>query len=213
MSRRRHLVDLTVATHSTALPRSLASEFPDLAAQWHPTRNRPLTPAEVYPKSGRRVTWMCPRDRTHVWEATVASRTSHGSRCPFCSHLRPSRSTSLRARCPPIAVEWRPTKNGSLTPNDVLPGSDRRVWWLCPKDKKHEWSATVGDRVRRGGGCPICSGRRVIRETSLRATHPRVAREWHPTKNGSLVPEGVRAGSNRFAYWRCSRDLRTNGRR
>ena len=33
----------------------LASLFPDLARQWHPEKNRPLTPSEVTPNSNRKV--------------------------------------------------------------------------------------------------------------------------------------------------------------
>ncbi|MBF0217854.1 MAG: zinc-ribbon domain-containing protein [Candidatus Omnitrophica bacterium] len=38
---------------------------------------------------------------------------------------------------PSLAKEWHPTKNGKLTPKDVTPGSDRKVWWQCKKG--HEW--------------------------------------------------------------------------
>ena len=32
-----------------------------------------------------------------------------------------------------------PTKNGNLTPNDILRHSGRRVWWKCDKGDDHEW--------------------------------------------------------------------------
>lgn len=37
---------------------------------------------------------------------------------------------------PELVREWHPTKNKDLIPNVVMPGSDRKVWWIC--DKKHE---------------------------------------------------------------------------
>ena len=37
---------------------------------------------------------------------------------------------------------------------DVMPNSDKKVWWKCRKG--HEWQATVGSR-NVGNGCPICN--------------------------------------------------------
>jgi len=55
---------------------------------------------------------------------------------------------------PEIAEQWHPTKNGDLRPENVTPGSDKKVWWLC--EKKHEWEATVGNRTSHQSGCPEC---------------------------------------------------------
>jgi len=61
---------------------SLASNYPEIAKQWHPTKNRALTPYDVSPHSGRKVWWIC--NRGHEWKATVNKRT-HGRGCPKCS--------------------------------------------------------------------------------------------------------------------------------
>jgi len=42
-----------------------------------------------------------------------------------------------------------------LTPEGVVAGSNKKVWWLC--DKGHEWCATIHNRSA-GSGCPHCSG-------------------------------------------------------
>ncbi len=52
-----------------------------------------------------------------------------------------------------LSEQWHPAKNGDLTPEDVLPGSHKRVWWQC--NKGHEWEAIICDR-NKGRGCPIC---------------------------------------------------------
>ena len=57
---------------------------PAVAAQWHPTLNGALTPADVTCGSKKRVWWQC--SEGHVWRAVVYSRT--GSRkcgCPVCA--------------------------------------------------------------------------------------------------------------------------------
>lgn len=101
-----------------------------------------------------------------------------------------------------IAREWHPTKNGSLTPCDVSVGSNRKVWWLCSKG--HAWPATVSER-NQGSGCPYCSDKKVKDENSLQTVNPSLAKEWHPTKNGSLTPRDVTANSHNQIWWLCSK--------
>ncbi|WP_396824476.1 zinc-ribbon domain-containing protein [Micrococcus yunnanensis] len=52
----------------------MADLRPDLAAQWHPTRNAPLTPHDVRPGSHKRVWWRSPGGQE--WESSVYNRTS-----------------------------------------------------------------------------------------------------------------------------------------
>ena len=91
---------------------------------------------------------------------------------------------------PEIASEWHPTKNGELKPDKVTYGSNKKVWWLCPKD--HSYDAIISDRTRKNPrGCPQCSGRRVSEGNDLLSLFPKIADEWHPTKNGDLKPDEV----------------------
>ncbi len=41
------------------------------------------------------------------------------------------------------------------------------------------------------------------RRGSLAVAHPLLARQWHPTKNGTLTPADVTAGSHQRVWWRC----------
>jgi hypothetical protein len=107
---------------------------------------------------------------------------------------------------PHLVREWHPTKNGALTPRDVLPGGKQKVWWRCRKDAAHEWEASIGARTGLGSSCPACAGRVATPTTCLRATHPGFAREWHPTKNGARTPENVKSRSKVLAWWRCQND-------
>lgn len=177
----------------------LASQRPDLAAQWHPTKNRGTTPAELLPGSRRKVWWVC--EKGHEWQATVKSRTG-GSGCPVCVNqaLRPG-VNDLAATHPELLAQWHPTKNGKLTPRDLTAGTRRRVWWVC--EKGHEWQAAVLSRAN-GAGCPVCSSKTVIPGENDLATHfPEIAAQWHPTKNGALTARSVSPYSNRKVWWRC----------
>lgn len=61
----------------------LESCYPDVAAEWHPTKNNGLKPDEVVYGSAKKVWWQC--SRGHEWEALVRSRTNMGHGCPHCS--------------------------------------------------------------------------------------------------------------------------------
>ena len=45
--------------HIVSPERSLAYQYPEIAAQWHPTKNGTLTPSMVFPCSDRLVWWVC----------------------------------------------------------------------------------------------------------------------------------------------------------
>ena len=60
----------------------LATVNPDLAAEWHPTKNGDLTPEDVTDASGKKVWWLCKNG--HDYEMAVYNR-KRGSGCPKCS--------------------------------------------------------------------------------------------------------------------------------
>lgn len=179
----------------------LASQMPELAAQWHPTKNRGVTPADIPLGSHHKAWWIC--DRGHEWQAMVKSR-ANGTGCPVCANRRLlSGENDLAATYPDLACQWHPSKNGKLTPRDIVAGSHKKVWWTC--ERGHEWQATVASRTSGGAGCPVCAGKLVIPgENDLASQFPAIAAEWHPTRNGSLAPDGVSPYSNRKVWWRCS---------
>lgn len=177
----------------------LATLYPDIAAEWHPTKNGALTPDQVKPGAKQKVWWRCAKG--HEWEAAVYSR-SNGVGCPYCKgkKVMPG-ETDLATTHPDLSAEWHPTKNGSLTPQDVSAGSHKLVWWQC--EQRHAWKASVKDRVR-GNGCPYCAGQRAIPgETDLQTLCPEVAKKWNMTKNAPLTPDKVSRYSNQKVWWQC----------
>ena len=179
---------------------SLATENANLAKQWHPTKNGELTPYDVTSHSGKRVWWIC--QRGHEWLSVVASR-SNGADCPYCAGQKVwAGFNDLETIYPKIGQEWHPTKNAPLTPREITTNSGQKVWWVC--NKGHEWQATVDSRTK-GSGCPYCIGRLPIEgETDLATTNPEIAAEWHPTKNGNLLPTMVSLGTHKKVWWRCA---------
>ena len=132
----------------------LAVLAPELAAEWHPTENKNLTPRHVSEFSHISVWWTCFKGHP-AYESTVANRTNKKSGCPYCSGNQSTPETSLAAVYPKVAAEWHPTKNENLSPNTETPSAAKCVWWLCSRCG-HEWKATVNNRVR-GSGCRRCN--------------------------------------------------------
>jgi hypothetical protein len=139
-----------------SLTNSLASTYPDIAAEWHPTKNGTLTPEQVVFGSHRVVWWKCPKGPDHEWDATIEYRTKQRNVCPFCRGLRISITNSLATLYPDLATEWHPTRNGNITPDKVVAKSTDKVWWQCSKGTGHEWDATIYSRIS-GSGCPYCN--------------------------------------------------------
>lgn len=131
----------------------LATMRPDLAAEWHPTKNGGRLPSEVTVSNGRKAWWLgaC----GHEWDSVVSSRTGQGVGCPVCSgHRTLTGFNDLATLQPLVAASWHPSKNGAVTPKEVNQFSNSSRWWLC--DQGHEWRSTVNNRSH-GQGCPFCS--------------------------------------------------------
>ncbi len=170
---------------------------PSLAAEWHPTKNKPLKPSEVTVNSNKNVWWLC--ERKHEWLEKISER-SKGNNCPYCSGRRVCKDNSLEFLNPKLAQEWHPFKNGLLEPSDVTTKSGKTVWWKC--EKGHVWKAKVYNRSY-GTTCPYCSNKKVCDDNSLENINPELAEEWHPSKNELLKPSDVVPHSNKKVWWKC----------
>ena len=103
-----------------------------------------------------------------------------------------------------LLCQWHPAKNGDHTPSNVPVGSSRKFWWM--DELGHEWEQSLYNRCARCSGCPICAGRVVLPGfNDLASKNPRLAAQWHPTKNGTLTPQEVRPGSSRKVWWLCEK--------
>ena len=79
------------------------------------------------------------------------------SGCPICANKEVLVGyNDLQTLYPSIAKEWHPSKNGKITPNQIVPGTHQKYWWLCPFG--HEYEASPENRTKlKGTGCPICA--------------------------------------------------------
>ena len=160
--------------------------------------NGDLTPQAVSHGSTREVWWRC--QKGHSWKSAVYVRTA-GKGCPYCGGRRVIPGfNDLASQNGELAAQWDVAKNAPLRPEEVTPGSHRKVWWLCRKG--HSWQAEIKSR-HSGKGCPVCAGRTAPGITDLKTVAPAAAVRWDPELNGRDTPDRVSAGSSRQAWWRC----------
>lgn len=183
-----------------APPATLASSEPEVAAQWHPTRNGVLTPHDVTRGSNRRVWWKCPEGDEHEWATQVAARTrKNPSSCPFCMGSKVVRADSVGAKHPRLVAELHPVLSAGVDLFSIAERSSRRIWWKCSRG--HEWRSLVFSRVMYGRDCQRCYG--LSDGNSLAECAPFIASQWHPTKNGSLTPDDISRANEYRAWWLC----------
>lgn len=162
--------------------KTLAEEKPELSKEWHPTKNGDLTPFDVSPQKNILVWWKCPKGPDHEWESKINNRYN-GRGCPICSNKKIVKSNSLGTLSPETVKYWHPNKNSPLTPDKVGPGSNKKVWWKCPKGPDHEWEQKIIYVVNKKTKCSICTNDIIVDSNSLVALAPKTYELWHPTKN------------------------------
>ena len=187
--------------------RRLSFARPDLVAEWHPTKNIEHHPSLLTIGSGKKVWWQC--EHGHEWQSTIKNRTS-GSQCPTCQ-LHHRKSTPYQKRCQPqnylsnqhpeLLKDWHPTKNEGINPLTITVKSNFKIWWQC--EHGHEWQRRIPEQIK-SQRCPYCTGRLPVPgKTDFLTTHPHLAKDWHPTKNGTLQPQHVTFGSAKLVWWQC----------
>lgn len=182
---------------------TLAETHPALLPEWDTEANGGLRPDQILAGSGTKVHWRCAAEG-HPYEATPNARTTSGIGCGYCSNQLVSADiNALSLTHDVIARQWHPSLNGALTPDDVVAGSERSVWWLCPEEE-HEYETAPVNRTEKGSGCHYCTRQKVHPTTCLAATHPEAAATWHEELNGDLTPGDVLAGSTQKAWFTCS---------
>lgn len=71
------------AGRTVVMSNCLATTHPSVAIEWHDTNE--LTPYQVTYASNKMAWFQCSVNTDHVWRARIASRTTAGRGCPFCS--------------------------------------------------------------------------------------------------------------------------------
>lgn len=179
---------------------SLVVKSPELKKIWNYDKNEGLIPEMFSYQSNREVEWIC--EKGHEWRQAInlVQKIQNKQKCPICRKIKLHPSNSLKATNPELVKQWNYEKNGDKKPEDFLPSSLEKVWWIC--EKGHEWKTTIKSR-NLGTGCPYCKGLKVTKESSLEKNKEHLVKEWNYEKNGDLTPKDVSTQSGKKVWWKC----------
>lgn len=175
----------------------LASQHPELASQFDPKRNHPLTPKDLHIGTPTKVWWKC--EHGHEWESETRKRVQ-GFGCPTCAGQRvDSGKTDLQTLYPDIARQIAP--NQDVDPSQIAARSHKKLLWQCDEYEDHVWETSVDNRVR-GRGCPYCSGNKVLAGFNDLATKKPELLPWWSDDN-TIKPTEISPNSNKKVWWKC----------
>jgi len=90
--------------------------------------------------------------------------------------------------------------------SDTYEETHKKLKWKCLKGEcGEEFYSSWNEIYNQKRNCPYCSGRRVALSNCLATKNPKLALEWHPTKNGNLTPYDFTSGSGEYAWWLCNK--------
>lgn len=194
--------------HSRIVPgiNDLATTHPQFAKEWHPEKNGTLTPQQVHENSGLKAWWL--GECGHEWETEIKTRIKDNAPCPICTNRKVEVGfNDLATKYPALVDEWHSELNGDLTPQDVVYGSPRKVWWhgKCG----HDWLSPIDLRVKQyekdpdKTGCLVCRNRHLLVGFNDFATrYPHLAVELHPEKSIHIDPTSF-ISSTEVVWWKC----------
>lgn len=104
-----------------------------------------------------------------------------------------------------LMKDWDLDENQDLNPADLLVGSNKRAAWICNLCN-NKWKTAIYHRAINKTGCRKCSSKKRLSfniNESIFKTHPDIAKDWSPDKNGRLTPKMFSKNSRYEANWRC----------
>lgn len=181
----------------------LATVYPGIAAQWHPTKNGELKPTQVLFGARLNAWWQC--EREHEWRAMLYSRNPETQGCRACINKVVVRGENDLESCfPEISNEWDFEKNGETKPSDVSFGSQKSYYWKC--SKSHSFKLSIYRRTKEGSSCKYCSGNAIEPGVSdLQTLYPEISEKFSLTLNPSIKVNEIAPQSSKRYIWNCGK--------
>ena len=182
-----------------------------LASEFHPTKNKNLTSDKISINSNKKIWWLgtC----GHEWQATVYSRNSNGTGCPFCANQKLLKGfNDFETWCKnnnrnDLLEEWD-YKNNILNPSDYILKSGKKVWWRCKNGHSFEQSIAYKIGSKLSTTCPYCSNQKLLKgfndfETWCKNNNRNdLLEEWDYKRNEEM-PYEIGTGKNKKIWWLC----------
>ncbi len=181
----------------------LATYYPEIAKQWHPTKNGNLKPTEVLFGARVKVWWRC--EKGHEWEAWLYSRNPQTDGCQACiNKVVVKGENDLESCFPEIAKEWDYEKNGGVKPSDVTFGTPATYFWKCSKG--HSFRLSIHKRTKENASCKFCSGNAIEPGVSdLRTLYPQLSKKFNRDLNPSVRVDEIAPQSKKRYIWNCDK--------
>ena len=184
--------------------KSIVCTHPEMAKEWHPTKNLPLMPEKVTSGMGIDIWWLCSKCGNE-YPAKPYSRKA-GKGCPECGKKTRAKNRSLTAarknnfalQYPELAAEISLDENPGLEISKLSIGTNTPVIWNCPKGHP-SYPASVAHRVR-GTGCPVCGRERTRKAAGREVINLDTGEHFASLK---LAAKSV-GGDNRSIFSCCS---------
>ena len=145
----------------------LQSQCPELAKEWSPKNEKKAN--EVNCRSKKPAFWVCGKCGFE-YTASIASRSVSGTGCAACTNkaVWPGHN-DLATKFPQILEIWDFDKN-ELKPWEVVPGSAKYAYFVCPKGHHHrsqicEVTKSIAERGRTS--CSKCSSKSSASEYTV----------------------------------------------
>ncbi len=175
---------------------SLKDAYPLVAAEWCYEKNCGWGPENFSSGSNVSAWWKCNQCKFN-WQTKINNRTNRDSDCPQCFL---GETTDLRDY-PNAYKQFDYKRNKNVDPH-CLPKS-KSIHWQCEASPDHRWQSRFAVRTD-GVRCPYCRGILASRTNNL-SQIPKLAKQFHPTKNGTLTPKDVTIGSAKPYWWLCNK--------
>ena len=184
----------------------IATLFPNLLKEWNYKKNNELglDPTLLGKGYDKKVWWIC--DKGHEWFVSINSRTSHNTKCPYCSGTKVLTGYndvySLKFE---FLKEWDYEKNKNVNLKEIGKGNRTKFWWKC--NKNHNYIASIPNRIK-GTGCPYCSGNKVLKGyNDIATTHPEILKNWNYEKNAEngIFPYNISKSYSKKVWWKCDK--------
>lgn len=174
----------------------LIDKYPNISKEWCYEKNSDYDINKITCGSHKKVWWKC--DYGHQYEQVVNKRIYRNQGCKSCGIINNLNENSLAVKCPELIKEWNFTKNKD-SPQEVLFGSNKKVWWIC--EKKHEWETYIIQRSY-GSKCPYCVGKYATDENNFAVNFPHLIFNWDYIKNDK-TPFEYTPQSHELVWWKC----------
>lgn len=176
---------------------SLINYNPELAKEWHPTKNGELTPDKISYGSDKKVWWIgkC----GHEWKTKVNLR-NNGSQCPYCSnHKLLVGFNDLNTTSTELSKLLYKKEYGYT----CMKSSTKKLLWKCDKCKSlYVRSVNSQSKSKR---CPYCSGTKVNSTNSI-LSNERLINMWNFELNVDILIDEKSKNSTEKVFWKCEKN-------